>query len=89
MALLHLLLPPTLTWLPPLRPAVLRPPWFKNRAKTGAIILGSSVQVTLAREPCDPKEDLAAARKRLARSAVEHPLSKANTRHETRVEHYR
>ena len=47
----------------PLRSAVLRLPWFKNRAKTGAIILGS-VPVTLAREPCKPKEDLAAVKKK-------------------------
>ena len=47
----------------PLRSAVLRLPWFKNRAKTGAIILGS-VPVTLAREPCEPKEDLAAVKKK-------------------------
>ena len=35
----------------------------KTAQKTGAIILSSSVQVTLAREPCEPKEDLAAVKK--------------------------
>ena len=68
-----------------MRSAVLRLPWFKNRAETGAIILRSSVQVTLAREPCEPKENLAVVQKRLAHSAVKHPLSKTNARHETHV----
>ena len=49
----------------PLRSAVLRLPWFKNRAKTGAIIVRSSLQVTLAREPCEPKEDLAVVKKKI------------------------
>ena len=35
----------------------------KTAQNTGAIILGSSVQVTLAREPCESKEDLAAVKK--------------------------
>jgi len=69
----------------PLRSAVLRLPWFKNRAETGAIILRSSVQVTLAREPCEPKENLAVVQKRLAHSAVKHLLSTTNARHETHV----